>query len=108
MPHMTDLPRGRTMRVSGRPGRTSELAVAGLLVCVFVGGLAALAALVPVGRGFVPKGGGWFTPAVAGGAFTLPYRRRPALSSGCSTGSAHGGSSIWTCWRSLASFPWRC
>jgi hypothetical protein len=71
MPHMTDLPRGRTMRVSGRPGRTSELAVAGLLVCVFVGGLAALAALVPVGRGFVPKGGGWFTPAVAGGAFTL-------------------------------------
>jgi hypothetical protein len=71
MPHMTDLPRGRTMRVSGRPGRTSELAVAGLLVFVFVGGLAALAALVPVGHGFVPKGGGWFTPAVAGGAFTL-------------------------------------
>src|SRR5580692_347631 len=71
MPHMTDLPRGRTMRVSGRPGRTSELAVAGLLVFVFVGGLAALAARVPVGHGFVPKGGGWFTPAVAGGAFTL-------------------------------------
>jgi hypothetical protein len=71
MPHMTDLPRGRTMRLSGRPARTSELAVAGLLVFVFVGGLAALAALVPVGHGFVPKGGGWFTPAVAGGAFTL-------------------------------------
>ena len=29
------------------------------------------AALVPVGHGFVPKGGGWFTPAVVGGAFTL-------------------------------------
>src|ERR1700677_2162119 len=38
---------------------------------VFVGGLAALAALVPVGPGFVPKGGGWFRPAVVGGAFTL-------------------------------------
>jgi hypothetical protein len=30
-----------------------------------------LAALVPVGHGFSPKGGGWFIPAVAGGAFTL-------------------------------------
>src|SRR6202042_1304909 len=38
---------------------------------VFVGGLAALAALVPVGHGFAPKGGGWFTPAVVGGIFTL-------------------------------------
>jgi len=40
-------------------------------VFVFVCGLGVLAALVPVGHGFVPKGGGWFTPAVAGGAFTL-------------------------------------
>ncbi len=71
MPHMTDLPPGHTMRLSGRPDRTSGLAVAGLLVFVFVGGLAALAALVPVGHGLVPEGGGWFTPAVAGGAFTL-------------------------------------
>jgi hypothetical protein len=38
---------------------------------VFIGGLGVLAALVPVGHGFVPKGGGWFTPAVVGGAFTL-------------------------------------
>jgi hypothetical protein len=37
----------------------------------FVGGLATLAALVPVGHGFAPKGGGWFTPAVVGGVFTL-------------------------------------
>src|SRR5712692_3463379 len=37
-----------------------------------------------------------------------PYRRRSALFSGCSTGVARGESSIWTCWRSLASFPWRC
>jgi hypothetical protein len=46
--------------------------IAGLLalVLVFIGGLAALAALVPVGHGFAPKGGGWFSPAVAGGAFT--------------------------------------
>ena len=37
----------------------------------FICGLGVLAALVPVGHGFVPKGGGWFTPAVVGGAFTL-------------------------------------
>ena len=37
-----------------------------------------------------------------------PYRGRPASSSGCSTGVARGGPSIWTCWRWLASFPWRC
>jgi hypothetical protein len=49
----------------------SERAVFGLLVFVFIGGLGVLAALVPVGHGFVPRGGGWFTPAVAGGAFTL-------------------------------------
>jgi hypothetical protein len=41
-----------------------------LLVCAFLCGLGLLAALVPVGHGFAPKGGGWFTPAVAGGAFT--------------------------------------
>src|ERR1700727_3619473 len=46
-------------------------AILGLLVLAFIGGLAALAALVPVGHGFTPKGGGWFTPAVVGGAFTL-------------------------------------
>jgi hypothetical protein len=43
----------------------------GLLVLVFIGGLGALAALVPVSHGFAPKGGGWFIPAVVGGAFTL-------------------------------------
>jgi glycosyl transferase family 87 len=67
----------RGTQLSGSPGRarrlgrTSELAIAGLVVFVFIGGLAALAALVPVGHGFVPKGGGWFRPAVAGGAFTV-------------------------------------
>jgi hypothetical protein len=40
-------------------------------VFVFICGLGLLAALVPVGHGFVPRGGGWFTLAVAGGAFTL-------------------------------------
>jgi hypothetical protein len=40
-------------------------------VLALIGGLGLLAALVPVGHGFVPKGGGWFTPAVAGGPFTL-------------------------------------
>jgi hypothetical protein len=52
-----------------RQDRVSGLVIAGLLVSV--GGLAALAALVPVGHGFVPKGGGWFIPAVVGGVFTL-------------------------------------
>ncbi len=51
--------------------RAASRASAGLLVFVFIGGLAALAALVPVGHGFAPKGGGWFIPAVVGGAFTL-------------------------------------
>ncbi len=45
--------------------------IAGLLAFAFIGGLAALAALVPVGHGFSPKGGGWFSPQVAGGVFTL-------------------------------------
>ena len=62
MRHITDLPSGH---------RSNDRAIAGLLVFVFVCGLAALAALVPVGQGFVPKGGGWFRPAVVGGAFTL-------------------------------------
>jgi Glycosyltransferase family 87 len=48
-----------------------ERTVLGLLVLAFIGGLGLLAALVPVGHGFVPKGGGWFTPAVAGGQFSL-------------------------------------
>jgi hypothetical protein len=51
--------------------RASERAVFGLLVFAFICGLGLLAALVPVGHGFVPKGGGWFTPAVVGGAFTV-------------------------------------
>src|SRR5260370_27825376 len=51
--------------------RASERAVFGLLVFAFICGLGVLAALVPVGHGFVPKGGGWFTPAVVGGAFTV-------------------------------------
>jgi Glycosyltransferase family 87 len=53
-----------------RPGRAGGPVIAGLLVLVFTGGLGVLAALVPVGHGFVPKGGGWFTPAAAGGVFT--------------------------------------
>ena len=71
MRHITGRPPGHTPRISRRLDRTSELAIVGLLVLVFICGLAVLAALVPVGHGFVPKGGGWFTPAVAGGAFTL-------------------------------------
>ena len=51
--------------------RASERAVLGLLAGVFIGGVALLAALAHVGHGFAPKGGGWFTPAVVGGAFTL-------------------------------------
>ena len=38
---------------------------------VLICGLGVLAALVPVGHGFSPKGGGWFRPEVVGGAFTL-------------------------------------
>ncbi len=57
--------------ISGRLARAREPVIAGLLVFVFTCGLALLAALVPVGHGFSPKGGGWFTPAVVGGAFTL-------------------------------------
>ena len=71
MRHPTDRPPGHTPRMSGRLDRAAERAILGLLVFGFIGGLGALAALVPVGHGFVPKGGGWFTPAVVGGAFTL-------------------------------------
>ena len=53
----------------GGPDRPSGLMI--VVVLAFVGGLAALAALVPVGHGFAPKGGGWFIPAVVGGVFTL-------------------------------------
>jgi hypothetical protein len=54
---------------------TAELAIAGLLVAVFTFGLGVLAALVPAGHGIAEKNGGWFTPAVVGGVFTL----RPLL-----------------------------
>ncbi len=70
MRYITDRPPGRTPRMSRRLDRAAERAILGLLVFGFIGGLGVLAALVPVGQGFVPKGGGWFTPAVAGGAFT--------------------------------------
>jgi hypothetical protein len=62
---------GRKPRISRRLDRAGDRAIVGLLVFVFVCGLGVLAALVPIGHGFVPKGGGWFTPAVVGGAFTL-------------------------------------
>ena len=71
MRHPTERPPGHTPRMSRRLDRAAERAILGLLVFVFICGLAVLAALVPVGHGFVPKGGGWFTPAVVGGAFTL-------------------------------------
>src|SRR6516225_4583237 len=67
MRHITDRSSGHAPRIS----RRLELAISGLLVFVFIAGLGVLAAFVPVGHGFVPKGGGWFIPAVAGGAFTL-------------------------------------
>jgi hypothetical protein len=68
---ITERPSGHIPRIIRPLGRPSERAIVGLLVFVFIGGLGVLAALVPVGHGFAPKGGGWFTPAVAGGAFTL-------------------------------------
>jgi hypothetical protein len=71
MRHLTERPPGHTPRMSRRLDRAAERAILGLLVFGFICGLAVLAALVPVGHGFVPKGGGWFTPAVVGGAFTL-------------------------------------
>ncbi len=71
MRHPTDRPLGHTRRTSRRRYRAGGRAVAGLLVFGFISALGLLAALVPVGHGFAPKGGGWFTPAVAGGVFTL-------------------------------------
>jgi hypothetical protein len=62
------MPPAHSRRPAVRPG---ERVIFGLLVFAFIGGLGLLAVLVPVGHGFVPKGGGWFTPAVAGGQFTL-------------------------------------
>ena len=61
--------------VLSRPGRRAaragERVIFGLLVFAFIAGLGLLAALVPLGHGFVPKGGGWFIPEVVGGPFTL-------------------------------------
>jgi hypothetical protein len=58
-----------------RPGRQAaragERVIFGLLVFAFIAGLGLLAAFVPLGHGFVPKGGGWFIPEVVGGPFTL-------------------------------------
>ena len=51
--------------------RMGEQVIVGLLVFVFIAGLGLLAVFVPVGHGFVPKGGGWFKPEVVGGQFTL-------------------------------------
>jgi Glycosyltransferase family 87 len=70
MRHPTDRPPGHIPRMSRRVDRAAERAILGLLVFGFICGLGVLAALVPVGHGFVPRGGGWFTPAVVGGAFT--------------------------------------
>src|ERR1700728_3323318 len=71
MRHTTERRLAHITLISGRACRATALAIVSLLMFAFIGGLAALAALVPVGHGFVPKGGGWFTPAVVGGAFTL-------------------------------------
>ena len=71
MRYITDRPPGHTPRMLPPRDRASELAIVGLLVFVFICGLGVLAALVPVGHGFVPRGGGWFTPLAAGGMFTL-------------------------------------
>jgi hypothetical protein len=58
-----------------RPGRqaarTGERVIFGLLVLAFIVGLGLLAAFAPLGHGFSPKGGGWFTPQVVGGPFTM-------------------------------------
>ena len=48
-----------------------ERVIFGLLVSAFIAGLGLLAAFVPPGHGFAPKGGGWFIPAVVGGQFTM-------------------------------------
>ena len=71
MRYITDRPSGPTPRLNRPLDRASDRVIVGLLVFVFICALGVLAALVPVSHGFSPKGGGWFTPAVAGGAFTL-------------------------------------
>src|SRR6516165_59971 len=71
MRYITDRPSGPTPRLNRPLDRASDRVIVGLLVFVFICALGVLAALVPVSHGFVPKGGGWFTPAVAGGPFTL-------------------------------------
>jgi hypothetical protein len=63
--------------------KAGKRAILGLLVLAFIVGLGLLAALVPVGHGFTPKGGGWFTPAVVGGAFTLHPLFIAVPSAGC-------------------------
>ena len=63
--------RGHASLIGRRPDRRRGPLIVGLLVFAFVCGLGVLAALVPVGHGFSPKGGGWFTPDVVGGVFTL-------------------------------------
>jgi hypothetical protein len=70
MGHPTERSPGQAPRRSRGLYRATEQAIVGLLLVAFICGLGLLAAL-PVGHGFVPKGGsGWFTPAVVGGAFT--------------------------------------
>ena len=71
MCHPAERPPGHAPRIGRRLGRSSGQAIFGLLVFAFICGLGLLAALVPVGAGFTPKGGsGLFTPAVVGGVFT--------------------------------------
>src|SRR5260370_38408214 len=72
--------------------RASERAVFGLLVFAFICGLGVLAALVPVGHGFVPKGGGWFTPAVVVGRCHSPLlspRSREGLATVIASSPGH-------------------
>jgi hypothetical protein len=63
--------RGHASLIGGRPDRRRGPVIVGLLVFAFVCGLGVLAALVPVGHGFSPKGGGWFTPDVDGLAIAM-------------------------------------
>jgi hypothetical protein len=67
MPCRIDLP----SRLGRQATRAGGRLIFGLLVFAFVAGLGLLAAFVPLGRGFVPNGGGWFIPKFAGGPFTL-------------------------------------
>ena len=69
------------------PGRAAATAgerwIFALLVFAFIGGLGLLAALVPVGDGFAPPGGGWFRPEVVGGPFTMHPLFIAVPSAGC-------------------------